>query len=302
MYVPEFKPAISTHGISIDNISPDGKCFFIEDGHKYYSTDDIKDGNLTSFNQSKYKYKSPTGIIGEFYEHFDSIGISERYVVKHGLDITAAELRAQWEAKAAKASDQGSMLHALGESLLDGWKFGDEPDLPQTALLKEALAELKERGWVLDKTELLVYSNVINVAGQVDLMMKDSNDVKHMLDYKFLSKPLAIKSFYNPRTKKYKMMQSLFKHLHDSNFYHYSIQLSLYTMLMKVKPVSHTLVVVQADRYDLIPTHPIKLWVSPDGILHAKYNKSNGKPYDSTKDKAYLKAPYIFPITTTINS
>jgi ATP-dependent exoDNAse (exonuclease V) beta subunit len=86
--------------------------------------------------------------------------------------------------------------------------------------------------YVLAKTELLVYSLELRMAGQVDLLMRNEDSTEyHILDYKFIKEPLE-KSYYNRFTRKYKMMSGPFSRLMDTNYSHYSIQLEIYRYLM----------------------------------------------------------------------
>lgn len=295
MYIPIHKPKIYLKGMEVDNVSVDNKVFFIEDAHRYYFHEDIVDGKPVPFDKSKYKFRSPTGILADFKEHFDSIGVSERYVIKHGLDITAEELRAQWAEKARVASDRGSKLHAYCESLYDGWDFGYEPEEVQAVHARAALAELKSDGWKLAKTELLVFSNVLKIAGQVDLLLKKADGTYGIFDYKFLKEPIQRKSFYNARTKRFKMMSGPFRFLMDSNFFHYSIQMEFYKMLMGAfgkNVVNKDLVVMTTEGYDIVPGFDITMWVDEDGVLHAMYKKFNGRWYNSSEDPKYMANPY----------
>lgn len=299
MYIPESKPKLSVNNVEVDNLSPDGNVFFIEEGHKYFYKNDINDdGTIREFNDSTYKFKSPTGILGNFYEHFDAVTISEKYVIKHGLDITAEELRAQWDEKARVASERGSLLHSLGESIVDGWDFGELPDLPQVQHLIKALEEVANENWVKAKVELLVYNTAFKIAGQADIVLKRSNGDETeygIFDYKFLKEPVQKKSFFNPRTRKYKKMYGPFRHLPDSNFYHYSIQLEFYRMLMGrlgKKVTTKKLIVVTEEQYDIVDCHPINIWVDTEGNLQAKYKMFNGKIFNSSNDREYMSDPF----------
>jgi ATP-dependent exoDNAse (exonuclease V) beta subunit len=71
---------------------------------------------------------------------------------------------------------------------------------------------------MLAKTELLVYSLELRMAGQVDLLMRNEDSTEyHILDYKFIKEPLERKSYYN-RFRKYKMMSGPFSRLMDTNY------------------------------------------------------------------------------------
>ena len=87
--------------------------------------------------------------------------------------------------------------------------------------------------------EYLIYrtsdDNKFRLAGQIDLLIKDGNDI-YIRDYKTNSK-IDEKSYYNPRTKKYQMMNYPLNNLMDCNKVHYALQLSTYAwMLQKINP------------------------------------------------------------------
>ena len=294
MLIEEWRPEIKVKGIYVDNISPNNKVLFIDEGHHYFHEDDIVGDKLVDFEDSKYRFSSPTGLLGEFYEHFDTIPQAKKYVKKHKLDIDYKQLIYAWEFLGDYASDQGTVLHAYGESLWNGWDM-PRPDLIKTEYLEKMTAVLK-RKYVLAKTELLVYSTKFRIAGQVDLLVKNSAGDKYtILDYKFLKEPLEMKSFYNRFTRKYKFMSGPFNKLMDTNFYHYSIQLEIYRYLMGrlgTKVISKQLMVVTPEGYELVEAHPVRIWIDEEGILQARYKYWKGRVYDSSKDITYLENPH----------
>jgi len=145
--------------IECQNLSPNGRVFFIEEGHKYYHEDDIVDGNILPFDESRYAFRSPTGLIKEFCEEFDTIPQAQKYVKKHGLPITWEQLVFAWDMIAEIASGDGTMLHGYGESLFNGWGM-EAPDHPKTGHVEKLHKHLTSK-YVLAKTELLVYSSVL---------------------------------------------------------------------------------------------------------------------------------------------
>jgi hypothetical protein len=270
--------------------------FFLEDGHKYYHEDDIVDGKILPFEDSKYMFRSPTGLIKDFHEEFDSPVQAEKYVKKHKLPITAEQLLFAWEYIADHASYEGTLLHGYGEALFNKWPC-PPPASAKAPLVLDVYKKLTAK-YLLAKTELLVYSDKIRLAGQSDLLMKNHDSTEYyILDYKFLKEPLEMKSYYNRFTRKYKMMYGPFRFLMDTNYYHYSIQLEIYRMLMgalgtKVK--TKQLIVVTPDSCNIVDAYPMKIWVSKDYVLHAKYRygKNKERLYDSSLDESYLDNPY----------
>jgi hypothetical protein len=58
--------------------------FLLEEGHKYFHEDDVQGSNVVDFDSSKYAFRSPTGLIKDFHEEFDTISEAKKYV-KHKL-------------------------------------------------------------------------------------------------------------------------------------------------------------------------------------------------------------------------
>lgn len=296
MLIEDWRPKLYCKGIACDNISPNEKVFFLEEGHKYMNAEDIVDGKLKSFNESKFKYRSPTGIIKDLHEEFDTIPQAQKYVKKHKLPITWQQLVYAWESLADFATNEGTILHAYGESLWNGWEM-PRPDLHKTPLL-ENMTKYLQNHYKLAKTEILVYSNTLRLAGQADLLLKNHDGSEYyIMDYKFLKDPIEYKSFYSRygANKGYKFMKGPFHKLMDCNHNHYSIQMEIYRYLMgplgkKVK--KKTLLVVTKEGYELVEGKPMKIWVDKNGILQARYRHYKNKLYDSSCDPEYLANGY----------
>jgi len=294
MLIMDARPQLKVKNINVDNLSPNEEVFFLEEGHKYYHEDDIVKGKLLPFEESKYQFRSPTGILADFKEKFETERIARTYVIKHELDITWEELVAEWDEKARVASEEGTLLHGYAESMFNEWGM-EQPTAPKALYVNDLYKDLMDRH-ILAKTELLVYSKILRLSGQVDLLMRNEDRSEYYLyDYKFIKKPLERKSFYNPRTRKYKMMSGPFRHLYDCNYSHYSIQMEIYRYLMGSvgkKTVKKALIVVTPDKYEIVDGMPMKIWVDNGGILHAAYKNRWGKMYNSSNDKKYLSKPY----------
>jgi hypothetical protein len=294
MLIEDWRPKLYCKEYECQNLSPNKKVFFIEEGHKYYHEDDIVDGKLVPFEDSAHTFKSPTGIIGDWHDEFDTIPQAKKYVKKHKLPITYEQLIYGWEFLGDYASDQGTTLHAYGESLFNGWGM-PRPDLHKAQYVDEIYRALT-RKYVLSKTELLVYNTHLQLAGQVDLLMKNYDGSEYyILDWKFLKEPLEMKSFYNWRTRKFRMMWGPFNRLMDCNHSHYSIQMEIYRYLMgglgkKVK--KKQLMVVTPTGYSLVDGAPMKIWVDIGGYVQARYRIWNGSIYDSSTDRSYMENPY----------
>lgn len=71
----------------------------------------------------------------------------------------------------------------------------------------------------------------LRVAGQLDLLVKDGNDI-YIYDIK-TNKEIKQKSFFDKKSRSYQMMKFPLNNLMDCNYWHYSLQLSLYAYLLQ---------------------------------------------------------------------
>ena len=75
----------------------------------------------------------------------------------------------------------------------------------------------------------------LHIAGQADLVVKNGNDIS-ILDWK-TNKEIKKRSFFNRTKKKNVMMKFPLTNIEDCNFWHYTLQLSLYAyMLQQLNP------------------------------------------------------------------
>jgi len=273
-----------------DNASLDGRVVFYERNHKYKLVDN-----------PSFKFNSVTTLLKQYHESFDSARISQEMSEKVGsiyYGMSTDEILDLWSKKAKKASGEGTLLHAYGEDLLNG-KTPDPPALAKARWVPRIIAEIKDNfKYELAKTELLVYSEIVQLAGQSDIILKKKwGDDEHysyaIYDWKFLGKPLEKKSFYNPKTRTYKKMLYPFQHLLDCNWIHYSIQLAFYQTMSgdPVKIKEKVLMVVYDDSYEFVPCYPMRVFWDTNHQLQAVYEIFNGKVYDSRVDKFLDKWP-----------
>ena len=75
----------------------------------------------------------------------------------------------------------------------------------------------------------------LRLAGQADLVIIDGFDV-YILDYK-TNKKIDMKAYFDRKTKKHSTMKYPLNNIQDTNFWHYSLQLSTYAwMIQKIDP------------------------------------------------------------------
>ena len=71
----------------------------------------------------------------------------------------------------------------------------------------------------------------LRLAGQADLVIVDGFDV-YILDYK-TNKSIDMKSYFDRKTKKHSMLKYPLNNIQDTNFWHYTLQLSTYAWMIQ---------------------------------------------------------------------
>lgn len=271
-----------------DNMSVDGRVGFTEEKHRY-----------TMIDQPERYFTSVTGLLKNYKEAFDAELISNKLVADpnskyFGMD--PGKVAQDWLDNGRKAAATGTILHKYGEYLLNGEDPGFTPEDDRYKHIQPAIDELWEQGYELAKTELLVYSDVLSLAGQSDILLKKKygEETFYMIyDWKFLSKPIQKKSYYNRSTNRWKNMHGPFKYLNDCNYIHYSIQLAIYQTLTgdPGKVTEKVLVVITDDGYEFVPAYPMRVFWDHMNELQAVYEAWNGKYYDSRENRFFNEKP-----------
>ena len=190
----------------------------------------------------------------------------------------------EWQKKNIEACERGTKIHA---DLEHSFTKKKETDMKKYGLggkflintndsLNKSNIELLD----IDKgvfPEYLIYrvsdDGKFRLAGQIDLLIKDGNDI-YVRDYKTNSK-IDEKSYYNPRTKKYQMMNYPLNNLMDCNKVHYALQLSTYAwMLQKINPQFNIkqLILIHYDHDGNVTEIPVD-YLKDDVIRMCKWYK-----------------------------
>jgi hypothetical protein len=279
-----------SNDIMYNNYSQDKLVGFQKDGHKYIHT-----------LKPELNFTSVTTLITNYKEKFDGESVAKKCVKDpkskyYGMDWQ--QLAADWVLYGSDCADKGTELHGYGEQLFHGKFDIPAPDSPRAAHAVRAVRELLSKGYKLATTELLVYSDEVAVAGQSDILLKKRipgvDDWYFMIyDWKFLSKPLQMKSYYRAGYG-FKMMSGPFCKLMDCNWIHYSIQLALYQTLVTTTPSKITekvMIVVNDDGYKFVPAYPMRVFWDQNNELQCVHEVYNGRWYDSRMQQLYKRKP-----------
>lgn len=166
------------------------------------------------------KYTSVTSLIKKYTPFFDADKISSRIALRDGVD--PLYVKAQWK----ESANRGTYLHSILE------------DYIQLNVVKEGYEELINAvSQILPYSDLIsediVYNDECQVAGQVDVYRTDS--AIDVYDFKS-NKEIARKGFNGEK------MLGVLQHLDNCNYNVYSLQLSVYAMILSKElglPVRH---------------------------------------------------------------
>lgn len=198
---------------------------FIEDKHKY----------LYLLEDDKYdEYTSVTTYIKRFKKPYD-----QNYWAKkksNELGIEPNELLDRWKAKADNANKLGTNVHKWIE---DFWS-GKAPEIPEDVNIKDRVNKFMEmynkrlNNLFPLQSELKIFSKKWKLAGTIDQPFL-------FFDYK-LNKPLLLigdwktnedfKDDNHPKGR-YNKLLSPFTHLYENHHNEYSIQISLYRLILE---------------------------------------------------------------------
>lgn len=202
-------------------------------------------------------------------KRFDISVLSDYNISEDEFNKIQQDILDEWDKKNRESCDRGTKIHAQLESYAKGGKFKEKivPHLgkdfnnykcyvnPNTNELVQNI----ERGIL---PEYLVYrespDGILKIAGQIDLLIKDGNDI-YIGDYK-TNKEIKLKSGFDFSTKQSAKMKYPLNNLDDSNYWHYTLQLSTYAwMLQKINPEYNIkgLILIHFDHEGNITTYQL---------------------------------------------
>lgn len=175
----------------------------------------------------------------------------------------------EWSKTNADSKERGTKIHSdlehqyLGKSScqMRSYGLGGTFEVNTNKSLEKNNLDLLsiERGVF---PEYMIYrrsdDNKFRLAGQIDLLIKDGNDI-YIVDYK-TNKSIDEKSYFDTRTKKSQMMKYPMNNLMDCNKVHYTLQLSTYAwMLQKLNPdfVIKKLLLIHYDHNGNVTEHEL---------------------------------------------
>lgn len=265
--------------LSETNAHPfDQRIRFQEEGHIYWIDNDCTD------------LVSSTSFIHQFFSDFDSDKIISRIVnsARYTTDaeyeyygMQPAAIKKKWSDNASDAANAGTKLHADIESFYNG--------LPVTNTSVEYAHFLQFQqdhpNLQIYRTEWLIFSEALCLTGSIDAVFRDPEDNQLILGDWKRSKEIRYVPYDSKKGK------FPFEHLPDTNFYHYSLQLNLYRIILE------TFYGEQVKQMFLVVCHPsnnsyIKLDVERmekegEWLLDARKQQLISKGYEKERFDAF---------------
>lgn len=191
----------------------DDNIILIEDVHKYQLKDD-----------PQFEFTSCTAFAKYFFKTFDKIGIANKLTGTHPnyTHLTPQELVENWDEIAA----EGTLIHQEIENFIND---RSEPTHPKSKYAAEWLnANILNKNKYKIYSEVIIYSKELKLAGTIDVLIYDeSKNIYKILDWK-TNRKIDTQS-YNGEVGNHDASSTLM----DCNYYHYSVQLSLYRYILE---------------------------------------------------------------------
>ena len=168
------------------------------------------------------------------FPHFDTNGIIERILnnPRHSEDSTykyykqtKEEILAAWDKNRDEAALAGTKMHYDIECYYNNMDVNnDSVEYSWFLRFVKDFPELKPY-----RTEMMVYYEELKLSGSIDMIFENPDGSLQIYDWK-RCRDIAYENSYGQTA-----ITSCIKHLPDTNFWHYSLQLNVYKRILEVK-------------------------------------------------------------------
>jgi hypothetical protein len=263
----------------IENITKqNGNIAFVEETHKYF---DVTNPNavFTSVTTLIHNYTQPFD--KEFWSAFKAVEkllSKDAWVIEkksllnskkfdkqllEAYDISESDFNKEqqaildaWDEENRKSCERGTKIHADFEHSFYAKK--KDIDISKFEIGGKFICEKDRTALDLENgiyPEYLIHriseDGKLRIAGQIDLLVKKGNKII-IGDFK-TNRKIETKSFFNQKTKQSVKMKYPLNNLDDTNYWHYTLQLSTYAwMIQKYNPEFEIedLVMIHIDHSD----------------------------------------------------
>ena len=175
-------------------------------------------------------YTSITTLIGKLFEHFDANKIIDKMIKsKKMLDptnkyfgMTRENIIALWDANGKDASEKGTAMHMNVENYYNNIEVND--DSTEYGFFKKFIVDFPLKPY---RTEWTVFYTKYKLCGSIDMIFENPDGTLQIYDWKRV-KSIEYEAFGNKTS-----IIPCLKHMPDTNFWHYALQLNLYKMILE---------------------------------------------------------------------
>jgi len=192
----------------------------------------------TYIDNRGFRYRSVSGLISEFFEPFDTDIIAERCSIKRG--VSKESLINEWKEAGRVAADKGHNVHDMLRCKFLGLEFDKiEPNyIKEVDRIYSSVIKIVDPVYI----ETILFDPLLLIAGTCDGVFITKDFSKYVvIDWK------TSKSINNNSYGKFGLKSLI--DIPDCNYVHYSIQLQIYSHLLKTNgylkyniPIQHRLI------------------------------------------------------------
>jgi len=241
----------------MENVKTNGDVIFYENNHIYVNAKnpDIRYTSVTTLIKDYHElfdkefwggYKALENLMGKDFSLVKSYLLDKKKIDFEVSDLVDEEeykklkstIMAEYDRKSFESSAYGTKIHKEKEEMF----FRSEKINLQDCgfLLHEGVYDCERNNYDLNREravlpEYLIYysdNNILHIAGQIDLLIKDGNDL-YIYDYKTNENGIESKAYFDKKKKQTKKMFFPLNNLEDTKLNHYTMQLSMYAWMLK---------------------------------------------------------------------
>lgn len=201
----------------------DNKIVFQEKGHQYIVNGTKGFTSVTTLVHNAFPKFNADKII-------DGMMNSPKWPDSPYFGMTKPEIKKKWKENGQDAAKMGTAMHAMFE-----YHYNHiHPEIIET--YKDTIEYAYFHNFIQDHPELLPYRTEWNVfheefkwSGSIDMTFSNEDGTKSIYDWKRVKKIEKYNNF-NKRC----LVEGL-QHIHDTNYWHYTLQLNLYKFILEKK-------------------------------------------------------------------
>jgi len=208
--------------LAIKNAHPRDEFITFEEGPHIYTVCGERGTytSVTTWNHHHFSDFDVDAVIANILSSRRMIDPTYKY-----YGMTAETIKAAWDAKRDSASGAGTKMHNDIERYYNG--IDVQNDSVEFQYFRKFLADFPEL--VPYRTEWMVYYEELKISGSIDMIFENPDGTLQIYDWK-RCQAIEHETAYG----KYAVTPCI-RHLPDTNFWHYSLQLNVYKMILEHK-------------------------------------------------------------------